>query len=361
MGRWSRDRRVGEEYTGNGRILPASDRFFYGPIRVVNVADVATSVGGYQYIGVMKSITASHISRRSFLGNSAKFAAITATATSLGARISAAEDAQAEAGVKGAINHSVCKWCYNDIPLEEFCVAAKEIGLQSVELLDTSDFPTLEKHGLTCALVTAPNAKTKDGVNVGGIERAFNRLEHHDALEETYTAKLKQCANVGAKQLICFSGNRDGMDDEEGMKNCAIGLKRIMALAEKLDIIVTMELLNSRVNHADYMCDLSKWGTALVDQVGSPNFKLLYDIYHMQIMEGDVIATIQAKNAYFSHYHTGGVPGRNEIDETQELFYPAIMRAIVDTKYAGFVAQEFVPKRKDKLASLKQGVEICTV
>jgi hydroxypyruvate isomerase len=151
------------------------------------------------------------------------------------------------------------------------------------------------------------------------------------------------------------------MDDELGMENCAIGLRRIMPLAEKLGIVVTMELLNSRVNHADYMCDLSKWGTGLVDKVGSENFKLLFDIYHMQIMEGDIIATIKAKGEYFSHYHTGGVPGRNEIDETQELYYPAIMKAIVDTGFKGYVAQEFIPKREDKLASLKQGVEICTV
>ena len=292
---------------------------------------------------------------------SAKTAAITATVVSLGARISAAEKAAEETEARGGINHSVCKWCYDEIPLEDFCIAAKKIGLKSIELLDTSDFPTLQKHGLTCALVTAPSTTTKDGVKVGGIEIAFNRLEHHDALQEIYEAKLRQCAEVGGKQLICFSGNRDGMDDAQGMENCATGLKRILPLAEKLGIIVTMELLNSKVNHADYMCDLSTWGTALVDKIASPNFKLLYDIYHMQIMEGDVIATIREKHAYFSHYHTGGVPGRNEIDETQELHYPAIMRAIVDTGFTGFVAQEFIPKHEDKLASLRQGVDICTV
>ena len=301
------------------------------------------------------------MSRRNFFGTSAKYAAITAAAASLGARISAAEESAAKAGAEGAINHSVCKWCYDSIPLEDLCVASKEIGLQSIELLQTSDFETLNKHGLTCALVTSPNADTAQGVRVGTIEKAFNRLEYHDALQGAYEKGLQDCAKVGAKQIICFSGNRDGMDDELGMENCAIGLKRIMPMAEKLGIIVTMELLNSKVNHKDYMCDLSKWGTALVDKVGSPNFKLLYDIYHMQIMEGDIIATIKAKNEYFSHYHTGGVPGRNEIDDTQELYYPAIMRAIVDTGFSGYVAQEFIPKREDKIASLKQGVEICTV
>ncbi len=301
------------------------------------------------------------VSRRNFFGTSARFAAITAATASLGARISAAEESAAATGADGAINHSVCKWCYGQIPLEDFCVAAKEIGLESVELLQTSDFAVLEKHGLTCALVTSATGTTKDGVKVGGIEKSFNRPEYHDALQEANETTLRECAKVGAKQLIVFSGNRDGMDDELGMENCANGLKRIMPLAEKLGITVTMELLNSRVNHADYMCDLSKWGTALVDKVGSERFKLLYDIYHMQIMEGDIIATIKAKNGYFSHYHTGGVPGRNEIDGSQELHYPAIMRAIVDTGFKGYVAQEFIPAREDKLASLRQGVEICTV
>ncbi|MBG7606639.1 MAG: TIM barrel protein [Verrucomicrobia bacterium] len=283
--------------------------------------------------------------------------AIAATAASLGERISASEGAAGNAG----INHSVCRWCYDDIPLEVFCAAAKEIGLQSIELLETSDFATLEKFGLTCAMVTFPTTTTKDGVKCGMIEKAFNRTEHHDALVEVYEKTLNDCAAVGAKQLICFAGNREGMDDEQGLENCSNGLKRILPLAEKLGITLSMELLNSRVDHPDYMCDRSSWGTALVDRTASPNFKLLYDIYHMQVMEGDVIATILAKHEYFSHYHTGGVPGRNEIDETQELYYPAIMRAIVDTGYTGYVGQEFIPKNPDKLASLKQGVGICTV
>jgi hydroxypyruvate isomerase len=161
--------------------------------------------------------------------------------------------------------------------------------------------------------------------------------------------------------LICFSGNRDGMSDTEGLENCTIGLRRILPLAEELGITLVMELLNSRVDHPDYMCDHSDWGVALCEELASPNFGLLYDIYHMQIMEGDVIATIREKHRHFSHYHTGGVPGRNEIDETQELNYPAIMRAILETGYTGFVGQEFIPKSPDKLASLRQGVEICKV
>jgi hydroxypyruvate isomerase len=287
------------------------------------------------------------------MGKSVTNSAIDAAAASLGERVCASSES--------GINHSVCRWCYDDIPLESLCAAAKEIGLQSIELLEASDFATLGKHGLSCAMVTFPTTVTKAGVKVGMIEKAFNRLEHHDALAEVYERTLNDCAKVGAKQLICFSGNRDGMGDAEGMENCAIGLKRILPLAEKLGITLSMELLNSRVDHPDYMCDLSSWGTDLVDRIASPNFKLLYDIYHMQIMEGDIIATIRAKHGYFSHYHTGGVPGRNEIDETQELYYPAIMRAIVETGYSGYVGQEFVPKHPDKLVSLKQGVGICTV
>ena len=259
------------------------------------------------------------------------------------------------------INHSVCRWPYADIPLEDFCVAAKNMGIGSIELLETSDFVTLRKYGLECAVVSFPVTTTNEGVKVGMIEKAYNRLEHHDALVEVYERKLQDCAEVGAKQLICFSGNRDGMDDEEGLENCAIGLKRILPLAEKLGITLTMELLNSRVDHPGYMCDHSAWGVALSEKIASPYFRLLYDIYHMQVMEGDIIATIRAHHPHFSHYHTGGCPGRNEIDATQEINYPAIMRAISATGYKGYVGQEFIPKNTDKLASLRHGVKICTL
>ena len=172
---------------------------------------------------------------------------------------------------------------------------------------------------------------------------------------------IKAAANAGIKNVICFSGNRRGMDNETGLKNCAAGIKRLMPLCEELDVTLSMELLNSKVNHKDYMCDRTPWGVELCQEVGSDNFKLLYDIYHMQIMEGDVIATIRKHHEFISHYHTGGVPGRNEIDDTQELNYPAIVKAILETGYDGFIGQEFIPKRADKLASLKQGVEICDV
>jgi hydroxypyruvate isomerase len=259
------------------------------------------------------------------------------------------------------INHSVCRWCYDDIPLEELCIAGKEMGLKSIELLMPADFPTLEKHGLTCAMVSFPTGTTSTGVDVGGIPKAFNRIEHHDTLVEIYKPLIKASAACGAKQVICFSGDREGMSDAQGLENCATGLKRLLPLAEQHGITLVMELLNSKVDHPDYMCDHTAWGVELCKAIGSGNFKLLYDIYHMQVMEGDVIATIRANHGFISHYHTGGVPGRNEIDETQELYYPAIMHAIADTGYTGFVGQEFIPRHPDKLASLKQGVEICSI
>jgi hydroxypyruvate isomerase len=176
-----------------------------------------------------------------------------------------------------------------------------------------------------------------------------------------YSERIEQTKALGLDNIICFSGNRDGMSDEEGMKNCATGLKRILPLAEKNGVTITMELLNSAINHKDYMCDKTAWGVGLCDMIGSDRVKLLYDIFHMQIMEGNVIKRIRDNHEYFSHYHTGGVPGRNEIDDTQELNYPAIIRAIEETGYTAYLGQEFIPKREDKLASLKQGVEICTV
>ncbi len=262
--------------------------------------------------------------------------------------------------LKGRVKHSVCRWCYNDIPLEELAAAAAKMRLRSVELIQPGDFATVRAHGLICAMVSNPTAKV-GGVDVGGITRAWNRREHHDALVPAYEAHLRATAEAGYPNLICFSGNRDGLSDAEGLENCAAGLRRVVPLAENLGVTVCMELLNSRVNHPDYMCDHTEWGVELCRRVGSERFKLLYDIYHMQIMEGDVIATIRRHHQFIAHYHTGGVPGRHEIDETQELNYPAIMRAILDTGFTGCVAQEFVPARADKLASLQQGVRICDV
>jgi hydroxypyruvate isomerase len=270
---------------------------------------------------------------------------------SLSTRIEAAE-AVLSSDLKGRVNHSVCRWCYQDIPLEDLCKAAKKIGLASIELVGPEEWPLLKKYGLTSAL---PWGAGK------GITQGFNDPTLHDELVASYEALIPKVASEGYKQIICFSGNRNGLDDEKGIENCAIGLRRLMPIAEKYQVTMVMELLNSKVDHHDYQCDHTKWGVALVDKLGSERFKLLYDIYHMQIMEGDVIATIRQYNPYIAHYHTGGVPGRHEIDETQELNYKPIMAAILKTGFKGHVAQEFIPARHDPIASLKQGVDICDV
>lgn len=278
-------------------------------------------------------------------------AALAFAGASLSTRVSAAES-QLDESVKGKINHSVCRWCYQSISLDDLCKAAKEIGIASIELVGPEEWPTLQKYGLTSAL---PWGAGK------GITEGFNNPALHDELIKSYESVIPKVAAAGYKQIICFSGNRNGLDDEKGIENCAVGLKRLMPIAEKHKVTLVMELLNSKVDHHDYQCDHTQWGAALCDKIGSDNFKLLYDIYHMQIMEGDVIATIRKYGKYISHFHTGGVPGRNEIDDSQELNYPAIMKAIAESGFKGFVAQEFIPKREDKIASLRQGVQICDV
>ena len=300
--------------------------------------------------------------RRGFLKSSCAVAA-TGAALSLEQRLSASELAtksvQEETG--SSVNHSVCKWCYKDISLEDLCAAGKKFGLQSVELLQPADLEVLKKHDMKCALMGFPTAKAPNGKKVGGIANSWNRVAHHDTLVEIYNKQINDAHKAGCDNVICFSGNRGGMSDEEGLKNCAQGLKKLMPLCEKLGVTLTMELLNSKVNHKGYMCDHTSWGVELCKSIGSDKFKLLYDIYHMQIMEGDVISTIKDNHQFISHYHTAGVPGRAEIDETQELYYPAIIKAILETGYQGYIGQEFIPKRDDKIASLKQGVTICSV
>jgi hydroxypyruvate isomerase len=294
-----------------------------------------------------------NMSRRSAIQKVAAGAAAVAIATKLSPTAHAQESAPVK--LKGRINHSACKWCYDRIPLDEFCRAGKELGLVAVDLIDPKDFAVLKKHGLACSLVSNP---TIDGL--GGITRAFNRVEHHDKLVQAYEGYIKATAEAGYERLICFSGNRAGLDDEKGLENCAVGLKRILPIAEKHKVTIIMELLNSKRSHKDYQCDHTSWGVELTKRLSSERFKLLYDIFHMQIMDGDVCDTIRENHQYFDHYHTGGVPGRAEIDETQELYYPRIMQAIVATGFKGYVAQEFVPKR-DPLTSLKAAVQLCDV
>lgn len=291
------------------------------------------------------------LSRRSALTRVAQTTAALAVAGQWPRGLRAA-DAEPGLKLKGNLRHSVCRWCYNRIPLEDLCRAARAIGLESVELLPVSDFPTLKQFGLTCAVVS--------GVP-GGIENGLNRLENHDRIVAYMEETIPAAARFGAPNVICFSGNRRGLDDEQGLENCAIGLKRIVPIAEKHKVTVIMELLNSKRTHKDYQCDHTAWGVELCKRVGSERFKLLYDIFHMQIMEGDVCDTIRENAAYIAHYHTGGVPGRHEIDESQELNYPRIMQEIVRTGFKGFVAQEFIPKNPDPIASLRRAVALCDV
>jgi len=255
--------------------------------------------------------------------------------------------------LKGNINHSVCQWTYNFLPLEDLCKLVKSIGFNAIDLVGPEGWPTLQKHGIFSSMCYVKGGSS--------LTKGWNDTNNHAQLTTQYTESIPLVQQNGYKNLICFSGSRDGMDDETGLKNCVTGLKPIVELAEKHDVIIQMELLNSKVDHKDYMCDNHKWGVELCKRLGSEHFKLLYDIYHMQIDEGDVIRTINDNHQYFGHYHTGGVPGRHEIDESQELFYPAIMKAIVATGFKDYVAQEFIPAATDKAASLKKAVEICDV
>lgn len=280
-------------------------------------------------------------------------AATTATAIwskNLAAKEFAAFTANAE--LKGNINHSVCRWTFSDLTVEELCIAVKKIGFAAIDLVGPKDWPILKQHGIFSSMCNGAEINLTDG---------FADKNYHQQLIKNYNEIIPLVAAAGYKNLICFSGNRRGLDDETGLKNATEGLNAIMKIAEKHAVIIQMELFNSKINHPDYMCDKSAWGIELCKRVNSSNFKLLYDIYHMQISEGDLIRTITDHHTYFGHYHTAGVPGRNEIDETQELFYPAIMKAIIKTGYKGFVAQEFIPLKENKLNSLKEAVNLCDV
>lgn len=258
-----------------------------------------------------------------------------------------------ETKLKGNINHSVCQWTYGFMPVEDLCKAVKEIGFNAIDLMGPKDWPILQKYGIYSSMCYV----------IGGsnLSSGFNNKANHEKFVKDYLDTIPLMVKAGYKDVICFSGNRNGMDDYTGLDNCVEGLQKILPTAEKNGITIHMELLNSKVDHKDYMCDKTPWGVELCKRLGSENFKLLYDIYHMQIDEGDVIRTIQNNHQYIGHYHTGGVPGRHEIDESQELYYPAIMKAIIATGYKGYVAQEFIPAAEDKVASLRKAIQICDV
>ena len=257
-----------------------------------------------------------------------------------------------EEPLKGNINHAVCKWTYSHLSLEELCKVARQIGIKAIDLVGPKEWDILKANGLDSSMCNGAEINLVDG---------FAEPNFHAQLIKNYSEMIPIVAKAGYKNLICFSGNRRGMDDETAINNCAKGLKQITALAEKHKVTLVMELLNNKIDHKDYFAGQTHLGVEICKRTGSENFKLLYDIYHMQIDEGDVIRTIQNSHQYIAHYHTAGVPGRNEIEENQELYYPAIMKAIVNTGFTGYVAQEFIPKNEDKIASLKKAVRICDV
>lgn len=282
--------------------------------------------------------------RRQWLGSAAL---LTTSATTL------LTPAYSQDKPKNHIKQSICRWCYGKVTLDLLCEAANKIGYKSIELLLPDEILKVKKHGLTCAVVGGAN-----------IAQGLNRKEYHPKILKELRERIDFAAAEGCPSVICMSGNRTmngkTVSDEEGLAVCAEGLKQIVGYAEEKKITLVMEGLNSKRDHKDYMYDTTEWGVKLCKLVGSSQFKLLYDIYHMQIMEGDVIATIKKHKDYIGHYHTGGVPGRAEIDESQELYYPAIIKSILNNNYEGYLGQEYIPRR-DALQSLEQGFKICDV
>ncbi|NDV92424.1 TIM barrel protein [Alteromonas sp. 345S023] len=257
--------------------------------------------------------------------------------------------------LKGNINHSVSRWTYGDLSIEELCKTVKKLGFSAIDLVGPEDWPTLKRYGIDSSMCNGAEISLEDG---------FIHAHLHDELERRYIKHIDLVADAGYTNLICFSGNAKGMSKEEGLANAVAGLQRILPHAQKRGVVIFMELFNSKIDHPDYMADSSKWGIALSKQLNSKHFSLLYDIYHMQINEGDIIRTIRDHHAYFGHYHTAGVPGRHEIGESQELNYPAIARAIKETGFSGYLAQEFIPTPETKagrVASLREAVAICDV
>lgn len=255
--------------------------------------------------------------------------------------------------LKGNINHSVSRWTFGYLPLDQLCEEVKKIGFSAIDLVGPKDWPTLQKHGIYSSMCYTAGDNN--------LYKGLNHTEYHGKLVSEYLEVIPIMAKAGYKNLICFSGAREGIDDETGMKNCKTALEKILPAAEKNGVTMVMELLNSKVDHKDYQCNRVEWGAELCKRINSDSFKLLFDIYHMQIQEGDIIRNIRDYHQYIAHYHTGGVPGRHEINNSQELYYPAVMRAIVDTGFKGYVAQEFMPTYKNKLDSLKEAIKICDV
>ncbi len=289
------------------------------------------------------------ICRRNVLKGIAGGVVLMAVGNQDGSKLVAQEATVKPAKLRGRIRQSVSRWCYGKIPMKEFCKACAEMGIGGIDLVGPGDWPVMKEFGLigTCT--------PSHGLTVG-----LNRKENHDECLKKIRESIEKTAEAGYPNVICFSGNRNGISDEEGTANCVEALKKVVGLAEEKKIMLVMELLNSKINHKDYQADHTAWAVDICKKVGSPRMKVLYDIYHMQIMEGDIIRTIKDNIEYIGHVHTGGNPGRNEIDDTQEINYKAVMQALIDARYSGWVAHEFVPKR-DPLTSLQQAVQICDV
>ncbi|MDB4055011.1 TIM barrel protein [Akkermansiaceae bacterium] len=254
------------------------------------------------------------------------------------------------------IRHSVSRWCFGCTPLDEFCQKCLQYGITGIDLLKLDEIPTVQSLGMECSITAAH----PDENDIGEIEKGFNNPSFHPALHKIYQKLIPAAAALGVKQVICFSGNRDGISEQDGISHCATGLAPLIALAQQHGITLVMELLNSKVDHPDYQCDHTAWGAALCERIGSAHFKLLYDIYHMQIMEGDVIRTIQTYHQHISHYHTAGVPGRHEFNDAQELNYPAIAQAIKATGFDGFIGQEYMPTTEDPFEFLPKALKLCS-
>jgi hydroxypyruvate isomerase len=257
----------------------------------------------------------------------------------------------ARAVTKGRLKQSVSRWCYSKIPMPEFCKAVAGMGLPAIDLLEEADWKVVRDYGLICSMGYAGGGSIRDGLNVKA---------NHDAIVGNFERLIPRAKEMQVPNVITFFGNRKGMSDEEATANCIEGLNRVKKIAEDNGVTICVELLNSKVDHKDYQGDRTKFGVDIVKAVASPRVKLLYDIYHMQIMEGDLIRTIRDNHEYLAHFHTGGVPGRHELDGTQEVTWSAVATAIADLKFDGYVAHEFVPTR-DPLTSLREAVVLCDV
>lgn len=253
---------------------------------------------------------------------------------------------------RGRLKQSVSRWCYQDMPLDALCAAAARIGLDGIDLLQPAEYAVPRRHGLRCTMGYAADIMT--------IPNGLNRRENHAAIERAFRIGIPQAAKAGVPNVIAFSGNRRGLSDAEGADNAVAGLNRLKRIAEDHDVTICVELLNSKVDHPDYMADHTAWGVQVAKEVASPRVKLLYDIYHMQIMEGDLIDTIRKSIEWIGHFHTGGVPGRHNLDGTQEVDWRAVARSVADLKFQGYFAHEFVPVG-DPLTALAQAVRTCTV